>query len=565
MNTIEQGNDREQMPGSPAATRLIHEIRRLTPEERVPSKAIAKAQADIDALQSLKTARARRSPAALMAFNMIESPAYRAEVRKLAPDIEPELRRIGMLAVESRLTSSDEKRPGLGREATISGESKRADNAKKSASKVWAENLWMEGDALNIMLRDVEKLSAIPLPYQATPPDTSAMARPWNAKLMTDPDFSESDDAPPLPVAEGTLAHEGQRSVKLDGEKDGNAESSDIPLALRKRYLIADNKFFFRGQEGQLAFEDNGKRLTTDSDDPDVARSMVDLAIAKNWSAIKVKGTEDFKREAWLAAALRGLEVEGFKPSKLDLSRLDDLRKQHETPSPNVIEQAVRRDPIKSAADEFQEPSSHARPTPQDERHTNLSAQEQTVIDAMVAILRQRGDSDTAVKMATADAAQRFHEPRAYVGKLLDHGVAPYLGDVKNDDSYFVKLQTAAGERTVWGVDLQRALRRDGSKKGDEIALALQGWKPVAVPVREGEESTNTTGAKPREAMRGLWEVNRLEKLRDTDQARLKNVARVTSNKQPVVPLGDTRANESTKISRKQRADAKQKAPEHPR
>jgi hypothetical protein len=96
-------------------------------------------------------------------------------------------------------------------------------------------------------------------------------------------------------------------------------QDDGIPLTLRRRYLVADDhKYYFRDRDQALAFEDLGNRLRTEHDDPDVAISMVELAQAKGWDKIKISGSREFKREAWLAAAERGLHTRGHRPSAAD-------------------------------------------------------------------------------------------------------------------------------------------------------------------------------------------------------------------------------------------------------
>lgn len=100
----------------------------------------------------------------------------------------------------------------------------------------------------------------------------------------------------------------------------------EIPGSLKKRYLEADGKFHFREAQNKLAFEDRGAKMVTEHNDPAVATSMVELAEAKGWSKLKVSGHDDFKREVWLQASLKGIEVTGFKPKEVDLAKLDELR-----------------------------------------------------------------------------------------------------------------------------------------------------------------------------------------------------------------------------------------------
>jgi len=72
-------------------------------------------------------------------------------------------------------------------------------------------------------------------------------------------------------------------------------------------------------------------------------------------------------------------------------------------------------------------------------------------------------------------------------------GPAPYKFDLKEQSSYYVKLQTKNGLQTVWGVDLPRALSEmspnGGSAVGQNILLAFQGVKKVQalVPQKDGQ------------------------------------------------------------------------------
>ena len=68
----------------------------------------------------------------------------------------------------------------------------------------------------------------------------------------------------------------------------------------------------------------------------------------------------------------------------------------------------------------------------------------------------------------------------AQAGRLVEHGRAPYEHDPTNRDSYFVTVDTAAGERrTVWGVDLERAMSEARPAIGATIGLERTGSEEV--------------------------------------------------------------------------------------
>ncbi|UXT00617.1 Ti-type conjugative transfer relaxase TraA [Agrobacterium tumefaciens] len=67
--------------------------------------------------------------------------------------------------------------------------------------------------------------------------------------------------------------------------------------------------------------------------------------------------------------------------------------------------------------------------------------------------------------------------------RLVEHGTAPYEHNPEARESYFVTLENDKGEqRTVWGVDLKRALQEASPEIGDRIGLQHEGATPVTLP-----------------------------------------------------------------------------------
>ncbi|KAB2730835.1 Ti-type conjugative transfer relaxase TraA, partial [Brucella anthropi] len=70
-------------------------------------------------------------------------------------------------------------------------------------------------------------------------------------------------------------------------------------------------------------------------------------------------------------------------------------------------------------------------------------------------------------------------------GRLVEHGAAPYEHDPQKSDSYFVTLETDQGQqRTLWGVDLERAMKaaKQAPEIGEKIGLQHEGSTPVTLP-----------------------------------------------------------------------------------
>ncbi|WP_035252340.1 BID domain-containing protein, partial [Agrobacterium tumefaciens] len=83
------------------------------------------------------------------------------------------------------------------------------------------------------------------------------------------------------------------------------------------------------------------------------------------------------------------------------------------------------------------------------------------------------------------DSVQLYADIKEFAkaGRLVDHGVAPYENHPQSRESYFVTLENDKGDqRTVWGVDLKRAMRDASPKIGDRISLQHEGATPVTLP-----------------------------------------------------------------------------------
>lgn len=83
------------------------------------------------------------------------------------------------------------------------------------------------------------------------------------------------------------------------------------------------------------------------------------------------------------------------------------------------------------------------------------------------------------------DSVQLYADSQEFTkaGRLVDHGAAPYEHNRRARENYFVTLENDWGEqRTVWGVDLKRAMQEASPKIGDRIGLQHEGATPVTLP-----------------------------------------------------------------------------------
>jgi hypothetical protein len=112
--------------------------------------------------------------------------------------------------------------------------------------------------------------------------------------------------------------------ARRDAEQRAIEAIEAIKASLQERFIVRTGRepetteYRFRGEPGVLAFVDRGAKLTTDRQEADVARGIVDLAQAKGWKALTLNGSEDFRRNVWREAAVRGLPATGYTATKAD-------------------------------------------------------------------------------------------------------------------------------------------------------------------------------------------------------------------------------------------------------
>lgn len=283
------------------------------------------------------------------------------------------------------------------------------------------------------------------------------------------------------------------RSVSPDEERTQDAPASGarsaardphvVPDEIKQRFVQVGNKYHF--QDGARAFTDHGNRLTSPSENSEVIKSLISIAQARGWSDVTISGTERFKKEAWFAARVAGLDVRGYSPTEFEQGRLVRMLARAQAPAT----QSAIPDSLSSASP----PSRGGRVT------SALRAND---------------------ARAEQQAAPRERQRTLQVGRLVDHGAAPYLHDPRNDGSYFVRIETPSGERDIWGVDLQRALKESLTRPqiGDEIGLRALRQDAVKVSRREYDDDGRVIGEKELGARRNAWIVEKRDFFRERAQ-----------------------------------------------
>ncbi len=281
-------------------------------------------------------------------------------------------------------------------------------------------------------------------PVSAAAPDANEITRD------RDREADRFDPAYSIPTSE--------RSAPITA---GSQQPPPLPPFVRRHFVRAGDQFYYRQSPDRLAFTVRGETFRAEDASVSVATALVDLAESRGWSALRVKGSKEFRRLVWATAAKRGLSVDGYSPSAGERALLD---------------------------------------------------QELDSLD---------GSRGAERAESRAGGRERDRPEELMAGVLLDHGAAPYQHQQGNSPSYFVSLRGPSGEAaTHWGQDLERALSESGAVVGDQVDVARLGRQRVQVREAIRDDAGVVIDHATREVTRNAWSVTVREKgsvTRNTD------------------------------------------------
>ncbi|SPY08434.1 LPD7 domain-containing protein [Oligella urethralis] len=143
------------------------------------------------------------------------------------------------------------------------------------------------------------------------------------------------------------------KSPSADLEEESGKERIDVEKELRRPVILNHDydhppgelkaKFVFTksgeyiDKDGYYHFADKGDNLKTNKRDLDTVRAMLEVANAKNWEAIQLKGNKEFKRLAYIEASIQGIEARGYTPTERDLAI---IKQEREVRGFNTIKEA---------------------------------------------------------------------------------------------------------------------------------------------------------------------------------------------------------------------------------
>jgi Large polyvalent protein-associated domain 7 len=180
---------------------------------------------------------------------------------------------------------------------------------------------------------------------EPNPPENTLGATPSRERAASTQndrirEASEQKDA----AAPNPDVSDAQATKALETEPTAVAPAR-VPAHIAAKYLIKDNTYHFDDQT--VAFVDKGNSLTVKTHNKAIIQDLIAIAQARDWQAVRVSGTQAFRREAWSAAAAAGLTVSGYTPSEIERSAVERARGRREaTALPNV----TPREPVAESA-----------------------------------------------------------------------------------------------------------------------------------------------------------------------------------------------------------------------
>ena len=150
---------------------------------------------------------------------------------------------------------------------------------------------------------------------------------------------------------EATTSQPSQR--RSTSHPPRRSQDNALPDRIRRKYYVVANESGKDGLDGEarlyadergeyLAFKVTEDRLVTRLAAAEVIRDMVSVAQHRQWEALHVRGSVEFRREAWLEAGARGIEVQGYQPTDLDRQALSDRQEAWNRTHPPYDEVEVR-------------------------------------------------------------------------------------------------------------------------------------------------------------------------------------------------------------------------------
>lgn len=139
------------------------------------------------------------------------------------------------------------------------------------------------------------------------------------------------------PAARTLTPQAADRSAAAKKPAAQETPLSTEPEAIAKSYYIEDRgserRYYDDYMRQALAMRATTSTISTKREDLNTIRAMLTVAEARGWQAVEIKGSDAFKREAWIEAHARGIEARGYQASDLDRQEADRRRAERGQPN----------------------------------------------------------------------------------------------------------------------------------------------------------------------------------------------------------------------------------------
>lgn len=278
-----------------------------------------------------------------------------------------------------------------------------------------------------------------------------------------------------VPGTDNTIEDSAAKSASAENASSATVGDNALPDRIRRKYYVvvsqpgkerADGEArLYADDKGEyLAFKVADGRLVTRLAAVEVIRDMVSVAQHRQWASLEVRGSVEFRREAWLEASARGMEVRGYQSNELDRQMLANRQGVWERTHPRSSETEAR-----SVSDK---------------------------------------DGRT----------ERLDYDKGVSGRLIEVGQAPYRNRNDAENTAYVAIELDSGHRhQVWGVGLEKAIADSDAKPRDRVQVRRDGVEQVTKTIKVSDAANGQTHDERRQVPRNRWRVT-AEKFRSDDR-----------------------------------------------
>ncbi|HBR7885429.1 TPA: hypothetical protein OMU03_003258 [Enterobacter roggenkampii] len=281
----------------------------------------------------------------------------------------------------------------------------------------------------------------------------------------------------------------GIRWATNDNAETPPKERIDLEGLIARFGYRAEKDYTAYTLDGQDAFYDYGSHLRMATPEASQSDEMILAAVLtadkQHHRGIEITGSDEFKERVFNLISEYNIEVKLTNPEQR--VKLLELKKANETAKETAKENAA---------------DSNANKQEGSNEKANSPVQQNGM----------RWEESTSVQPKMQNASDTQKEDKAAgesweKGVIVAHGRAKY--EWKDDESmnYFVTLKNEHGEKTLWGKDLERAVKDAGVDTERLVTVRKLGFVDVEVNAPVRDESNKIVRYETIQTKRNEWEV----------------------------------------------------------